>query len=92
MWWDKLGVTPIRPDEAAKKKWFGAEITLKSVAHLEKTVKAAGEKGAVGWWATPWMATDKGLQATITVYFAKRQPAQAFQDHPPPAPRARAAG
>jgi hypothetical protein len=91
MWWERYGVKPVRPDTAGRKKWFGAELTLKSLPHLEKTVKVASEKGAVGWWVTPWLQTERGSQATITVYFPKQGQAKAFSSSPPPAPRSRSA-
>ena len=82
MWWDRLGVAPVRPEDA-DDSWHAAELTLKSVNQLERAVKAAGNAGAVGWWVTPWAPTPKGHQATIKVFFAKRTHAKNFQTHPP---------
>jgi hypothetical protein len=82
MWWERLGVAPVRPQDA-DAGWHHADLTLKSVTQLERAVKAAASAGAVGWWVTPWQATPKGYQATMTTYFAKRTHAKNFQEHPP---------
>jgi hypothetical protein len=82
MWWERLGVAPIRPQDA-DDSWHSAELTVKSVSLLERAVKASGGAGAVGWWVTPWENTPKGPQATLTVYFAKRTHAKNFQANPP---------
>jgi hypothetical protein len=82
MWWERLGVAPVRPQDA-EDGWHNAELTVKSVSLLERAVKAAGGAGAVGWWVSPWENTPKGPHATLTVYFAKRTQAKNFQANPP---------
>lgn len=82
MWWERLGVAPIRPGDA-EKSWQGASLALSQVTQLEKAVKAASAAKAVGWWLGPWQPAAKGYRATLTVYFAKKNQAAAFLAKPP---------
>ena len=82
MWWERLGVAPVRPQDA-DDNWHSAELVLKSVNQLERAIKSAAGAGAVAWWVTPWENTAKGAQAILTVYFTKRTHAKNFQARPP---------
>ena len=82
MWWERLGVAPIRPGDA-QKTWQGANLALSQLTQLEKAVKAASAAKAVGWWLGPWQPAAKGHRATLTVYFAKKNQAEAFLVKPP---------
>ncbi len=82
MWWERFGIAPVRPGQAAED-WHSVDLTVKSVSLLERALKGATGARAVGWWVTPWEQTPKGHQATLTVYFGKRAHAKAFASNPP---------
>ncbi len=82
MWWERFGVAPVRPEEA-DAGWHRVDLTIRSLSLLERALKGAAGAGAVGWWAGPWQPTQKGHQATLSVYFAKRTHAKAFEANPP---------